>query len=342
MRPSAPDSPESLPLSLHRIGLILSALCVLAVFALGYALSVGSIDISLLQVGRALIAGAQGLEEQIVLEIRLPRALTGFLVGGMLALAGALMQVLLRNPLAEPYVLGISGGSAVFALLAMSIGLAGVWINLGALAGALLSMFMVFVLSHSGGQWNPLRVLLTGIVVAAGWMAIISFLLALSAAGQVHGMLFWLMGDLGYAGYSHWTVFIVLFALLLSFGLARSLNLLAQGELQAAALGVSVVQLRYLIYFMSSLLTATAVMQAGSIGFIGLIIPHIVRLLFGSDHRLLLPAAVLLGGSLLVVADGLARTIIAPQQLPVGILTAMLGVPLFLLLLQKTQLRQRP
>jgi len=334
--------PKFSSLSFDKIIFILAGLCVLAGFAFAYSLAVGSVDITLLQVFKALTKEAQGLEEQIVLQIRLPRALNGFLTGGMLALAGALMQVLLRNPLAEPYVLGISGGAAVFALLAMSVGLAGLWINLGALSGALISMFMVFVLSHSGGQWNPLRVLLTGVVIAAGWAAMISLLLAVSSASQIHGMLFWLMGDLGYATYSYWTGLMLLLALIVSFGLARSLNLLSQGSLQAAALGVSVIPLRYLIYFMSSLLTAVAVMQAGSIGFIGLIIPHIVRLLFGSDHRLLLPASVLLGGSLLVLADSLARTIIAPQQLPVGVLTAMLGVPLFLILLQKTRIQQGP
>lgn len=332
----------SLPLSPGKVLSILLGLSAIAVLSLFYSLAVGSVDITLIQVFRSIIGGEQGLAGQIILDIRLPRVFTGFLVGGMLALAGALMQVLLRNPLAEPYVLGISGGSAVFALLAISMGLAGLWVNLGALSGALISMFLVFVLSHTGGQWNPLRVLLTGIVIAAGWTAFISFLLAVSSASQVHGMLFWLMGDLGYASYAHWNVLVLLFALLLSLALARGLNLLSGGELQAAALGVSVVRLRYLIYFMASLLTATAVMQAGSIGFVGLIIPHIVRLLFGSDHRLLLPASVLLGGSLLVVADGLARTVIAPQQLPVGVLTAMLGVPLFLVLLQKTHIRQRP
>lgn len=330
------------PLSFTKVILILFALAVFSVVASFYSLASGSVEISILQVAQSLSGQAQGLESQIILDIRLPRVISGFLVGGMLALAGALMQVLLRNPLAEPYVLGISGGAAVFALLAMVVGLAGLWVNLGAVLGALLSMLMVFVLSHTGGQWNPLRVLLTGVVVAAGWAAVISFLLAVSSASQVHGMLFWLMGDLGYASYSHWSVLVLVLALLLSLIFAPALNLLSRGELQAAALGVSVLNLRYLIYFLSSLLTAVAVMQAGSIGFVGLIIPHIVRLVFGSDHRLLLPASILLGGSLLVVADGLARTIIAPQQLPVGILTAMLGVPLFLVLLQKTHIQQRP
>lgn len=321
--------------------LILFCLSGLSFLSILFSLSVGSIDIDLSQVFAALLGGAQTMEAKVILELRLPRILSGFIVGGLLALAGALMQVLLRNPLAEPYVLGVSGGASVFALTAMIAGLSGVWINLGAFAGAFVSILLVFGLSRIGGSWNPMRVLLTGVVVAAGWGALISFILAISPATKLHSMLFWLMGDLGYARYSHFALAVLLMALAISMSIARSLNLLANGDQQAMALGVSVNQLRYLIYFLASLLTATAVMQAGSIGFIGLIIPHLVRLLFGSDHRLLLPVSVLLGGCLLVIADGLARTLIAPQQLPVGVLTAMIGVPLFLVLLQTIVIRQK-
>ncbi len=322
---------------------ILFFILMVAVCALIAALAMGSVAIPLAEIFSILVTGEeQTLAGRIVLEIRLPRVLTGFFVGGMLALAGCLMQVLLRNPLAEPYVLGVSGGAAVFALLAMVSGLGGFWISGGAFAGALVSILLVFVLSRIGGEWNPLRILLTGVVIAAGWGAVISFLLAISPASHVHGMLFWLMGDLSYAQYTLWSPCILLAILLLCMFRARSMNLLASGELHAAALGVAVPGLKYLIYFAASLLTATAVMQAGSIGFIGLIIPHLGRLLFGSDHRLLFPVSVLLGGSLLVIADGLARTVIAPQQLSVGVLTAMIGVPLFLLLLQTVAVRQRP
>ncbi|MEX2354069.1 MAG: iron ABC transporter permease, partial [Gammaproteobacteria bacterium] len=305
------------------------------------ALSLGSSSIPFSEILKLLYRDDEGLTARIVLELRLPRVLTGFLVGGMLALAGCLMQVLLRNPLADPYVLGVSGGAAVFALLAMIGGLSGFWINSGAFTGALFSIVLVFVLSRIGNDWNPLRILLTGVVIAAGWGAVISFLLAVSPASKVHGMLFWLMGDLGYGTHSIWNPFILAGILLSCMVVARSMNLLATGELNAAALGVSVARLKYFIYFAASLLTATAVTQAGSIGFIGLVIPHLVRLMLGSDHRLLLPVSVLLGGSLLMVADGLARTIIAPQQLPVGVLTAMIGVPLFLLLLQTVISRQK-
>ncbi|MFQ5658797.1 MAG: FecCD family ABC transporter permease [Gammaproteobacteria bacterium] len=321
---------------------ILLLLIILSLLSILFSLSVGSIDIGLHRVLTVLFSQSQGMEARIILDLRMPRVIVGFLVGGMLALAGALMQVLLRNPLAEPYVLGVSGGASVFALLAMISGLSAVWISTGAFTGAFISILLVFGLSRMGGNWNPMRVLLTGVVVAAGWGALISFLLAVSPAAKIHGMLFWLMGDLAYAHYSRFALAVLMTGLVISMFIARSLNLLTRGEQQAAALGVSVNQLRYFIYFLSSLLTATAVMQAGGIGFIGLIIPHLVRLLIGSDHRLLLPVSVLLGGCLLVIADGLARTIIAPQQLPVGVLTAMLGVPLFLVLLQTIVARQKP
>ena len=301
----------------------------------------GSVQLSPAQALDALSGRTDGVAARIILELRLPRVITGFTVGGMLALAGALMQILLRNPLAEPYILGLSGGASVFALLAISLGLAGGWPALGACVGALLTMFMVLVFSRSASGWNPLRVLLTGVVISAGWGALISFLLAVSPAARLHSMLFWLMGDLSFSqpnlGYS---VALVL-ALVLALALARALNLLMLGDMQAASLGVPVQHLRLGIYFLASTLTALAVIQAGSIGFIGLVIPHTVRLLIGNDNRLALPAAVLAGGILLMAADLLARTVLAPRQLPVGVLTAMIGVPVFLALLQTTSARQQ-
>lgn len=319
-------------------------LCISAIAAVAFvvSLAMGSAHVPLTTVLRLLYSDEVSLSSRIILEIRMPRVLTGFYVGGMLALAGCLMQVLLRNPLADPYVLGVSGGAAVFTLLAMTAGLGGYWISGSAFTGAFISIILVFVLSRTGGDWNPLRILLTGVVIAAGWGAIIGFLLAVSPASRIHGMLFWLMGDLSFAQHSVWNPCILLGTFILCMLQARSMNLLATGELNAAALGVPVSGLKSFIYFTASLLTATAVIQAGSIGFIGLVIPHLARLMFGSDHRILLPVSVLLGGSLLVVADGLARTIIAPQQLPVGVLTAMIGVPLFLLLLHTVANRQRP
>ncbi len=331
----------TIPVLSARYFLVMFSIAAFAGLAFLIALCLGSAEISVTEIINMLSGRETGLNGRIVLEIRLPRVQTGMYVGGMLALAGCLMQILLRNPLADPYVLGVSGGAAVFALLAIISGFTGFFINGSAFIGALLSIILVFILSRLGNDWNPLRILLTGVVIAAGWGAIISFLLAVSPPNQIHGMLFWLMGDLSYVQDSIWNPCILLAVLVPCLINARSMNLLATGEMNAAALGVSVLRLQYFIYFAASMLTATAVMQAGSIGFIGLVVPHLARILFGSDHRILLPVSVMLGGSLLVIADGLARTIIAPEQLPVGVLTAMIGVPLFLLLLQTVMFRQR-
>ena len=326
----------------YKIILLFSALFAIAIVTGLVALASGSVPVPLREVIGILLERPQGINAQIILDLRLPRVTSGFVVGGMLALAGALMQVLLRNPLAEPYILGISGGASVFALLAISMGLAGIWLTMGACVGALLTMFMVFIFSGSGVGWNPLKVLLTGVVIAAGWGALISFLLAISPAAKLHNMLFWLMGDLSFSQPGNRYFLVLLLAVILAMYYSRALNLLAVGDLQAAALGVSVNRLRVFTYFLASILTAAAVIQAGSIGFIGLIIPHAVRLLIGNDNRLLLPASVLAGGILLVFADMLARTMLAPRQLPVGVLTALIGVPVFLLLLRSTAARQKP
>jgi len=311
------------------------ALLLLAAVSLTVALLVGSVSIPPATLLAVLRGEETGLHRDLILALRLPRALSAFATGGLLAMAGALMQVLVRNPLADPYVLGVSGGAAVGALLALLAGLGGLALSGSAFGGALLAMALVFGLSRGRGLWTPTRLLLTGVVLAAGWGAVISFLLATSPAANLHGMLFWLMGDLAYAG-RPWPALLVLAAgLLLTWPLARDLNVLARGELQAGALGVDTARLQALLYLLASLLTAVAVVQAGSIGFVGLVIPHLMRLLGLTDHRRLLPAAALAGGSLLVLADALARTVLAPQQLPVGIITALLGVPLFLLLLRR-------
>ncbi len=315
----------------------LLALLTLGAFtALLLSLLLGSIPLSPAGLWEVMIGNEKGIASNIIFELRLPRALAAFAVGGMLALAGAQMQVLLGNPLADPYILGISGGAAVGALLAILLGAATLGVNSGALTGALVSMLLVFGLAHGRGAWSPTRLLLTGVVVAAGWGALISFLLAIAPQQNLPGMLFWLMGDLTYADHALPGLLILLFGLLISLPHARSLNLLARGEEQAAVLGVEVKPLRLQLYLAASLLTASAVTIGGSIGFVGLVVPHMLRLLTGSDHTLLLPASVLGGGTLLLLADTLSRTLVAPQQLPVGILTAMLGVPLFLYLLQRS------
>jgi len=317
-----------------RTGLLLLGLLLLALCSLLLSLTSGTVSTDWHDLALALYHGDDGaITTRVITDLRWPRSAAAFTTGGLLAVSGTLMQVLLRNPLADPYVLGVSGGAASGALLALLLGLGGLWPQGAAFGGALFSMLLVFGLSHGSGSWTTSRLLLTGVVIASGWGAVIGFLLALSPETGLRNMVFWLMGDLSYAGPPKAGFLILLGGLLAATALGRSLNILIHGELTAGALGITVVPLRRSVYLLASLLTATAVTLAGSIGFVGLIVPHMLRLLGIRDHRLLLPAATLLGGSLLLIADMLARTLLAPRQLPVGILTAMLGVPLFLVLL---------
>ncbi len=315
----------------------ITGLLVLTPLSFLYALSTGSVDIGWNEIWQVIIGKEHGLNHDLIVDLRLPRATSAFLTGAMLAMAGALMQVLLRNPLADPYILGVSGGAAVAALSAMIAGLGGLWVTGSAFIGALFSTFLVFGLAHRQGSWTSTRLLLTGVIVAAGWGALISFILSVAPEANLRGMLFWLMGDLSHTDSSLLPLIILIVCFFICMPFARDLNILARGELQASALGVSVFSLRLNVYFIASILTASAVTLAGSIGFIGLIVPHIVRLITGSDNRTLLPASILMGGCFLTIADTLARTIISPQQLPVGVITAMLGVPFFLFLLQKNK-----
>lgn len=316
---------------------LLSALAIFTLLAFCASLAIGSVSVPLHSVFNALAGGADPLTRTLVLELRLPRAITAFATGGLLALAGALMQVLLRNPLADPYILGVSGGAASGALLSLLLGAAGVWVSGSAFVGALVSMLLVFVLAHGRGGWTPTRLLLTGIVVAFGWGAAIGLLLVLSDNASLRSMLFWLMGDLSYRSSSWLPLMVLMVGLAICMPFARNLNVLARGETLAEALGVPVRPYNIAIYIAASLFTAVAVTEAGAIGFVGLVIPHMLRLVAGSDHRTLLPGAVLLGGSLLMLADTLARSLLAPQQLPVGVVTAAIGVPMFLYLLNRAR-----
>ncbi len=316
----------------RRAFLVLALLLLLAAASLATALMAGSLNLGVGDVIQAVL-GQDNAATAVVQGLRLPRALAGFACGALLALAGALMQVLLRNPLADPYVLGVSGGAGVGAMFAILLGLAGVGIAGLSFVGALGAMLLVFGLAHGDGSWTQTRLLLTGVVVAAGCGAVIALMLSIAPEQKLRGMLFWLMGDLSQAVDAMPALAALALALLIALPFARELNLLARGPEQAQALGVAVAPVRRLVYLVASLATAIAVTTAGSIGFIGLIVPHLVRLGLGNDQRLLLPAAALAGGSLLVLADTLARTIVAPVQLPVGVLTALLGVPMFLYLL---------
>ena len=315
---------------------ICSLLVLAAAFIFALSLSTGSVALSFHQLWDGL-NGADPLARSLLLDLRLPRAVTAFAAGGLLAIAGVLMQVLLRNPLADPFVMGVSGGAAVAALSAMLLGLGGFAIDVSATLGALITTLVVFALAHAAGGWTPTRLLLTGIVIAAGASAVVSMLLTLGDETHLRGMLFWLMGDLSLSTQPRGLLILFFVALLVSLPFSRHLNVLARGELQARVLGAPVRSMRIGIFVASSILTAATVTSAGTIGFVGLVTPHLVRLLLGSNHRLVLPASALLGGTLVMTADLCARTLFAPRQLPVGALTALAGVPLFLALMRRSR-----
>jgi len=312
-------------------------LILFSLFSIISSLFIGSSSIPFSDIFDVLTGHGSELHQTLIFELRLPRALIAFATGAMLSIAGVLMQVLLRNPLADPYVLGVSGGASLAALVAMLLGFESAMITSSAFVGALVSIFAVFVLAKGKGHWNINRLLLTGVVLAAGWVALISFVLVISPPDKVSGMLFWLMGDLSYDRPLGPGLIILTIGFVFTLPLTQQMNVMIWGDKQACSLGVNVKQLHLKIFFLASLLTAGAVSLAGGIGFIGLVVPHFVRLIIGNDHRILVPSSALTGAILLIWADMLARTAMAPMQIPVGILTALLGVPLFLYLLRRSQ-----
>jgi iron complex transport system permease protein len=326
-------------LSMQRRSLVtLSALFLLALVGLLIAGATGSVALSFGDLFRGagqLWNGKPGLFGTL-LQLRLERAASAFATGAMLSLAGVLMQALLRNPLADPYVLGVSGGASVGALLAMLLAGAAWMVDAAAFAGALAVALLLYVLARrdlqqAGQARDPALLLLTGVIVASGCGALVTLMLSVAPDGRLRGMVFWLIGDLSAVQFRLLPWMVLAAALLIAQRMARALNLLAMHAGGALALGVNVAVLRRTLFLLAALLTASAVAGAGSIGFVGLIVPHACRFALGPDHRLLLPAATLSGGIFLMLADTAARTLIAPQQLPVGVITALIGAPLFLL-----------
>jgi iron complex transport system permease protein len=335
-----------------RAVLIWCGLGMLALVVFIASLALGSVAVGPLRVLAALMpwhvsdlsssltssSSSPDLAIEIVRTLRLPRALAGFACGALLAIAGALLQVLLRNPLAEPYVLGVSGGAASFALVAMIAGCAWWIVDASAFTGAFVSILLVLGLARrelwrGEPQDASPRLLLTGAVIAAGWGAVITLLLSVAPESRLRGMLFWLTGDLNGGGMP-WVALVALLVALVSIvPAAPQLNVLLRGDAAAQALGVPVIRVRLRVYLVASLAAAAAVTTGGTIGFVGLVVPHMLRLCFGNDQRMLLPAAALAGGFAVMGADLVARTVIAPAQLPVGVITALAGVPVFLWML---------
>ena len=313
--------------------LLFAILGAASVASLLAALTLGSFPIGVTHVFDTILHPLPGVVHDVIWNLRAPRAFAAFACGGLLALAGTLLQVMLRNALADPYVLGVSGGASLGALLALTFGASAIVMNVSAFAGAVAAIVIVFGLTWRAGDWNVYRLLLTGVVLSAGLAALVSLTLVLAPEGQLKGMLFWLMGDL--SQYDAPLPALVVLAALTALAAAGALqlDLLALGDLKARALGVAVGSVQLAVFAAAALATVAAVVIGGAIGFIGLIAPHGIRLAGVSNHRALVPLAVLLGGSLLTIADTAARTAWAPQQLPVGIFTALIGVPAMLLLL---------
>jgi iron complex transport system permease protein len=310
----------------------LAALTALAGVVFLASLLLGSSGIGAGRMAAALFDDSDGTARTVITAVRLPRVLAAFGVGSLLALSGVLLQALFRNPLADPYVLGVSGGAAIGALLAMIVGAEAFSVHSAAVVGALGAVAIVYLLARSGG--TP-RLLLTGVVLASACGAVISVLLALADSTRVRGMVFWLAGDLEWA-FSPWmSALAAVGAVIVAMMVGRPLNVLAAGEMRARSVGLELEVWRSLLFFACALLTAIAVVSAGTIGFVGLITPHAVRLTFRtSDHRVVAPASAVLGGTLLAIADLVARTIASPRQLPVGAIMALVGAPLFMALLR--------
>ncbi|OLB60342.1 MAG: hypothetical protein AUH96_13315 [Nitrospirae bacterium 13_2_20CM_2_61_4] len=295
----------------------------------------------LLSGGDETLTGVSGVSRSvIVLEVRLPRVLLAFLVGASLAAVGVALQALLRNPLADPYILGVSSGAALGAVLALQMGIGWAFAGFSALhlfaflgAGAtIVTMYRVVV---SEGRVPVHTLLLAGVIVNAIISALILFITSVSDSTSAFRMFFWLMGNLttlGYAGLGALAVLVAVGIGLLC-GQARNLNLLALGEETARGLGLAVERVKHLIFLTTALVTGAIVAVSGLIGFVGMVVPHAMRMVLGADHRLLLPAAALFGGVFLMVADTVARSLLSPTELPVGVITALCGGPFFIYLL---------
>jgi iron complex transport system permease protein len=314
----------------------------LALFAFGAALiglAVGAVPIAPGEVLRALVAPG-AVNADIVREIRAPRVLLAFLVGGGLATSGAALQALVRNPLADPYLFGISGGAGLAAVVVIALGIAGPWmVPLAAFGGGLIAVVLVYRLATvAGRRLDPRVLVLAGVVVSSFTVAVISAVLAVSPAERLRNAMLWLLGGFSAASWQTLAVYAA-YAILPTGALlasARSLDLLSLGEEPAHSLGLDVVWARRIVFLATSLLTAASVAVCGAIGFVGLVAPHALRGVIGPAHRRLLPAVFLAGGGFLVLADAVARTIVRPIELPVGAVTALVGVPIFALLLRRT------
>ncbi|MFC1820434.1 FecCD family ABC transporter permease [Thermodesulfobacteriota bacterium] len=315
-------------------------MCILLFTVMAVSLIMGTADISMKQVA-GLLMGTLSTEDSaslIILKIRLPRIILAGLVGFALSLGGVVFQAILRNPLADPFILGVSSGSAFGAVMGIIFGFSfKLGIPFMAFTGALITIWLVMTLGARQMGMESSTILLTGVIINAFFTAIIMFFISTSSDSRLHTMLFWLYGDLSQSQFGQLALIapVVLVASLILFGLAKDLNILTSGEENALQLGVEVEKTKKLGLLIVSLIMGLIVAFSGLIGFVGLIVPHLSRMAFGSDHRQLIPVASLGGAIFLIAADTLARTLISPSELPVGVITAFMGAPFFIILLKK-------
>ena len=330
------------PKKVLTISILLSLLLILVIL---FSIMVGSVKVKPLRSITILLQSVLGLkgagtetEKAIILSLRVPRALLAGLVGAGLSVSGAIFQALLRNPLADPYILGVSSGAAVGAIIAILMGLStlSVGLPLASFIGALLTIFIVFHFGRQDGKIHPNTLLLAGVIIGSFLSALIMFFISISQKEELHTIIFWLMGDFSLSNYEAISVILpyIFLGFLILYLQARHLNLILSGEESALQMGVDVERLKLISYLLASLITSASVSVCGLIGFVGLIVPHTVRLIFGPDHRLLLPSAALIGASFLIASDTFARTLLAPTELPVGVITAAFGGPFFIYLLR--------
>jgi len=331
--------------TLKKVTILTTLLSFLLCFIFLLAIAVGSVRVPFLRSIRILLEAILGLkgsgtetEQTIIFSLRFPRVILAGLVGAGLSVSGAIFQALLRNPLADPYILGVSSGAAVGAIIAILMGLStsSFGLPLTSFVGALLTVIIVFYFGRQDGKIHPNTLLLAGVIIGSFLSALIMFFISVSQREELHTIIFWLMGDFSFSNIQAIRMILpyILLGILLLYFQARPLNLILSGEENALQLGVDVERLRLISYLLASLITAASVSVCGLIGFVGLIVPHSVRLAFGPDHRLLIPSSALVGASFLIASDTLARTLLSPIELPVGVITAAFGGPFFIYLLK--------
>jgi len=324
----------------QRIFLITGLLSVVLALAIILGLATGPSGIGLEPVWDLLTgsADADGLQNAIIERIRLPRVLMALFCGAVLSLGGLVFQALLGNPLAEPYILGISGGAATGAIIGILAGFARVpGVSATAFAGSMTTLFLVIVLSKGESQTGRDSMLLSGVMVNAFCSAVIMFLISISEENKLHDIMFWLMGDLSSADMPQvgMVALLILPCFAVIFLCSHKMNLMLMGREMARTMGVSIRKTTFILLVATSFMVSAMVCQSGLMGFVGLVVPHILRQIFGSDHRVLVPASIVGGGAFMVICDLLARWLPREGEIPVGVITAIIGAPLFIMLLRR-------